>query len=47
MARPETAFFLASNPGYVHGDELVCLTELSTENLRPIARRVFQKGLAG
>ena len=47
LARPDVAFFLARNPGYIRGDELVCLTELSTENLRPIARRVFQKGLAG
>jgi hypothetical protein len=47
LARPEVAFFLARNPGYIHGDELVCLTELSTENLRPIARRVFHQGLAG
>ena len=28
-ARPDVAFFLRSNPGYVRGDELVCLTELS------------------
>jgi hypothetical protein len=47
LARPEVAFFLARNPGYVHGDELVCLTELSKENLRPLARRVFQQGFAG
>jgi hypothetical protein len=43
-ARPDVAFFLRSNPGYVHGDELVCLTELSPENLRPLARRVFVQG---
>jgi hypothetical protein len=45
-ARPDVAFFLARNPGYVRGDELVCLTELSAENLRPLARRVFQQGLS-
>ena len=28
-ARADVAFFLRSNPGYVRGDELVCLTELS------------------
>jgi hypothetical protein len=44
-ARPDVAFFLRSNPGYVHGDELVCLTELAPHNLRPIARRVFGRGL--
>jgi hypothetical protein len=43
-ARPDVAFFLRSNPGYVHGDELVCLTELSPQNLRPLARRVFVQG---
>jgi hypothetical protein len=44
-ARPDVAFFLRSNPGYTHGDELVCLTELSCSNLRPLARRVFAQGL--
>ena len=44
-ARPDVAFFLDSNPGYVRGDELVCLTELSSANLRPLARRVFGQGL--
>ena len=44
-ARPDVAFFLGSNPGYRHGDELVCLTELCSGNLRPLARRVFEQGL--
>jgi hypothetical protein len=44
--RPDVAFFLRSNPGYRHGDELVCLTELASGNLRPLARRVFEQGLA-
>jgi hypothetical protein len=43
--RPDVAFFLNSNPGYVRGDELVCLTELSCANLRPLARRLFGQGL--
>ena len=42
--RPEVAFFLRANPGYVRGDELVCLTELCANNLRPLAKRVFEKG---
>jgi hypothetical protein len=42
--RPDVAFFLRSNPGYVSGDELVCLTELAPDNLRPLARRVFEQG---
>jgi hypothetical protein len=44
-ARPDVSFFLRSNPGYISGDELVCLTELAPENLRPLARRVFEQGL--
>lgn len=42
---PEVSFFLESNPGYVHGDELVCLAELSPENLKPRAQRIFLRGL--
>jgi hypothetical protein len=41
-AREDVSFFLRRNPGYRGGDELVCLCELSAENLRPLARRVFQ-----
>src|SRR5205814_4782134 len=43
---PEVDFFLAHNPGYAQGDELVCLCELAAENLQPIARRTFL-GAAG
>ncbi len=43
-SRPDVAFFLRSNPGYARGDELVCLTELASRNLRPLARRVFEQG---
>ncbi len=38
---PEVAFFLARNPGYAHGEELVCLCLLHADNLRPMARRAF------
>ena len=44
-ARRDVAFFLRSNPGYLRGEELVCLTELASDNLRPLARRVFEQGL--
>lgn len=40
----EVEFFLGRNPGYVRGDELVCLCELAADNLRPIARRAFLAG---
>lgn len=35
-------FFLRRNPGYLQGHELVCLCELSEENLKPLARRLFK-----
>jgi len=37
----EVKFFLEKNPGYKKGDELVCLCELSEENLKPLSRRLF------
>ncbi len=43
--RPDVIFFLERNPGYVKGDELVCLTELAPTNLRPLAERLFRKGM--
>lgn len=42
--RADVAFFLARNPGYRRGDELVCLTELCADNLRPLARKQFLDG---
>lgn len=42
--RPEVDFFLRTNPGYVRGDELVCLTELVPTNLKPLSRRIFERG---
>lgn len=41
LQRPEVKFFLERNPYYYKGDELVCLCELSKENLKPYARRLF------
>lgn len=38
---PEVAYFLARNPGYAKGEELVCLCRIAADNLRPLARRVF------
>ncbi len=39
-ADPDVAFFLAQNPGYTEGDELVCLTEISEGNLTAAGRRM-------
>ncbi len=46
LRRPEVRFFLERNPGYWHGDEMVCLTELHSDNMRPLSRRIFEKGMA-
>ena len=35
------AYFLKRNPGYIDGEELVCLAELSDQNVRSIAARYF------
>lgn len=40
-AKAATRHFLARNPGYAQGDELVCLCELAAHNMRPLARRLF------
>lgn len=37
---PHVAFFLDRNPGYVRGDELVCLARLANDNLTPAGRRI-------
>lgn len=44
MDDPHIAFFARRNPGFVDGDELVCLTELSEENLTPCGRRMVEAG---
>jgi hypothetical protein len=38
---PHTEFFLKRNPGYLQGDELVCLTEICPENLTRAGRRMM------
>jgi hypothetical protein len=40
---PAVQFFLARNPGYVDGDELVCLARLAPDNLTPAAWRVLRQ----
>mgnify|MGYP006291713653 FL=1 len=39
---PHVQFFLEQNPGYAVGDELVCLTPMSRENLNARGRRVIE-----
>ena len=45
MSNKHVQYFLAQNPHHDAGEELVCLCELSVENLRPWALRQFRKGL--
>lgn len=42
LADPHVAFFLARNPGWSQGDELVCLTELAEGNLTPAGQRMWR-----
>jgi hypothetical protein len=34
------AFYIESNPGYIHGDELVCITRVHPDNFTPAGRRM-------
>jgi hypothetical protein len=40
---PHVAFFLRKNPGHARGDELVCLTRVTTGNLSRAGRRVLRE----
>lgn len=44
LQKPEIEFFLKKNPGYIKGDELVCLTRLHPDNLRGVVLRGFNEG---
>jgi hypothetical protein len=39
---PHTSFFLRMNPGHARGDELVCIAEISDENLNSGGRRILK-----
>jgi hypothetical protein len=43
LARDSVRFFLARNPGYTRGHEMVCLCAIEPENLKPLTRRLFEK----
>jgi hypothetical protein len=47
LHNPHVAFFCKVNPQYAIGDELVCVAELSAENMRSTAKRHFEIGLHG
>jgi hypothetical protein len=42
LTDPHIAFFLERNPGYISGDELVCIAELSPENLTAAGCRMVR-----
>ncbi|MBP7645103.1 MAG: hypothetical protein KA767_17285, partial [Saprospiraceae bacterium] len=42
---PYISFFLDRNPGFVNGDELVCIVPLTPENLIRSAREYCDLGL--
>jgi hypothetical protein len=44
---PHVAYFVRRNPGYVEGDELVCLTRVSDDNLTPAGSRIARSLRAG
>ncbi|MCL2201218.1 MAG: hypothetical protein FWB75_04570 [Oscillospiraceae bacterium] len=43
LKNKHTSFFFEKNPNYKQGDELVCITELSLENLNRLGRRMLDK----
>jgi hypothetical protein len=45
MPDPHIAFFLERNPGFVYGDELVCLTRIDERNLTPAGRRMARPSM--
>lgn len=44
LDNPHVAFFAEANPGHARGDELVCLTDLTAENLTPAGERMVRAG---
>ncbi len=43
LERDSVRYFLARNPGYTRGHEMVCLCALEPDNLKPLTRRLFDK----
>jgi hypothetical protein len=41
QTNPHIQFFQQMNPGYLQGDELVCFTELSANNLTRAGQRMW------
>ena len=43
--KPHIAFFISKNPKFYEGEELVCLAELSPENMKRFAKEHILKGM--
>lgn len=41
--RDSVRFFLEKNPNYLRGHELVCLCEISEQNMKPLTKRIFRR----
>lgn len=41
---PAVKFFLERNPRFIQGHELVCVCEIDESNMKPLTRRIFNKG---
>jgi len=39
---PHVSFFVKKNPGYIEGDELVCLTLINPDNFTPAGKRMVR-----
>ena len=46
LRNPHIQFFATQNPGYVKGDELVCLTEINENNLTRAGKRMWSADAA-
>lgn len=44
LKNPHIRFFVEINPGYVNGDELVCITKIHPENFTPAGKRLAKWG---
>jgi len=43
LTKDSVKYFLERNPNYRLGHELVCLCEISEENMKPLTKRIFSK----
>jgi hypothetical protein len=42
--RRDVRYFLSRNPGFVHGDELLCVADITQENMTKFSARAFLSG---